>query len=365
MNGERVTVSDYSLRYKFKGCNEHSQFTTMSPLQDFLQGSKAISILEVSIIKDLGSNMFIISDEKDTCALLFIEDLTNTEKLLKTGKGIKIIKPEQIKKNILKPSPRFRIQPGKHMSIKIGDKDLKNMETLASTFHVPSTFTSFGDIEEMSKKGPFISCPLDVLVTKLSRPIKTNYGPYRIAGIKDHLGNTSDINFYGASGDTVEPFKIYTITKAKVTTLSGDNNFHRLATTRFSVITKASSSVCEAFKDVCIGEVSISGKIAGVGDVTVYTSCTQHKKKVSNTGECPICQTITPKTNPDYYANIYIQDENNDIQTVKTFNSHMPAHIVTSPNIEDALTAFVTDKHVKADVNIFGDDFICVRIQIF
>ena len=354
-----------SLRYKFRGCTEHSQFTTMSPLQDFLQGSKAIVILEVTIIKDLGGNMFIIADAKATCALLIIEDLTNIEKLLKTGKGIRIIKPEQIKKNILKPSPRFRIQPGKHMSIKIGDKDLKNIETLASTFHVPSTFTSLGDIEEMSKKGPFLSCSLDVLVTKLSRPIQTNSGPYRIAGIKDHLGNTSDINFYGASGDTVEPFKIYTITKAKVTTLSGKNNFHRLATTRSSVVTEASSSVCEAFKDICIGEVSISGKIAGVVDVTVYTSCTQHKKKVSNTGECPICQTIASKTNPDYYANIYIQDENNNIQTVKTFNSHMPSHIVTSPNIEEALTAFVTDKHVKADVNISGDDFTCVRIQIF
>ena len=242
---------------------------------------------------------------------------------------------------------------------------MKNLETLASTFHIPSTFTSFGDIEEMSKKGPFLSCQLDVLVTKLSRPIKTNYGPYRIAGIKDHLGNTSDINFYGTSGDTIEPFKIYTITKLKVTTISGDHNYHRLATTRFSVITEASSSVRDAFKDVCIGEVTISGKIAGVGDITVYRSCSQHKKKVSNTGECPICQTITLDTKPDYYANIYIQEKNFDIQTVKTFNSHMPSHIVTSPNIEEALTAFVTDKHVKADVNISGDDFTCVRIQIF
>ena len=75
-----------SFRYKFKGCNEHSQFTTMSPLQDFLNGSKAIAILEVSIIKDLGSNMFIISDAEDVFALLKIEDLTNIEKLLKTGK---------------------------------------------------------------------------------------------------------------------------------------------------------------------------------------------------------------------------------------------------------------------------------------
>ena len=336
----------------------------MSPLQDFLNGSKAIAILEVSIIKDLGSNMFIISDAEDVFALLKIEDLTKIEKLLKTGKGIKIIKPEQIFKNIVKPSPRFRIQPGKHTSIKISDKHLKNLETQASNFQVPSTFTSFGDIEEMSKKGPFLSCQLNVLVTKLSRSIKTNYGPYRIAGIKDHLGNTSDINFYWASGDNVEPFKVYTITKTKVTTISGDNNFHRLATTRFSVVTEASSSVCKAFKDVCIGEVTISGKIAGVGDITVYTSCTEHKKKVADTGECPICQTVALKTKPDYYANIYIQDENNDIKTVKTFNSHMPSHIVKSPNIEEALTAFVSDKNVKADVNIFGDDFICIRIQI-
>ena len=37
---------------------------------------------------------------------------------------------------------------------------------------------------------------------------------------------------------------------------------------------------------------------------------------------------------------------------------------VTSPNIEEALTAFVSDKDVIADVNIFGDDFVCVRLQI-
>ena len=153
------------------------------------------------------------------------------------------------------------------------------------------------------------------------------------------------------------PFKIYTITKLKVTTISGDNAFHRLATTRFSVITEASSSVREAFKDVCIGEVTISGKIDGVGDITVYRSCSQHKKKVSGTGECPICQTITLDTKPDYYANIYIQ-------TVNTFNSHMPSHIVTNPNNAEALTAFVSDKDVIADVNIFGDDFVCVRLQI-
>ena len=351
------------MRYKFNPCIESSHFTTMSPLQDFLKGSKAIAILNVSIIKDLGNNMFIISDDKNTCAVLLIEDVANIEKLLKAGQGIKIIKPEQIKENILKPSLRFKIQPGKHMSIKNADQDLRNMETLASTFKAPSTLTSFTEIEDLSKKGPFLSCQLNVLVTKLSRPIKTDYGLYRIAGIKDHLGNTSDINFYGAAGDTVERFKIYTITKTKVTNISGDN-FHRLATTRFSVISEASSGICTAFKDVCIAEVTISGKIAGVGDVTVYTSCTQHKKKVSDTGECPICKTIALKTNPDYYANIYIQDENGNIQTVRTFKSHMPSHIATSPNIEEALTVFITDKNIKADVNIFGEDFMCVRLQI-
>ena len=75
----------------------------MSPLQDFLKGSKAIAILNVSIIKDLGNNMFIISDDKNTFAVLLIDDVNNIEKLLKAGQGIKIIKPEQIKENILKP----------------------------------------------------------------------------------------------------------------------------------------------------------------------------------------------------------------------------------------------------------------------
>ena len=92
------------MRYKFNHCIESSHFTTMSPLQDFLKGSKAIVILNVSIIKDLGNNMFIISDDKNTCAVLLIEDVANIEKLLKAGQGIKIIKPEQIKENILKPS---------------------------------------------------------------------------------------------------------------------------------------------------------------------------------------------------------------------------------------------------------------------
>ena len=37
---------------------------------------------------------------------------------------------------------------------------------------------------------------------------------------------------------------------------------------------------------------------------------------------------------------------------------------VTSPNIEEALTAFVSDKDVIADVNIFGDYFVCFRLQM-
>ena len=56
----------------------------MSPLQDFLKGSKAIAILNVSIIKDLGNNMFIISDDKNTCAVLLIEDVANIEKTVKS-----------------------------------------------------------------------------------------------------------------------------------------------------------------------------------------------------------------------------------------------------------------------------------------
>ena len=76
----------------------------------------------------------------------------------------------------------------------------------------------------------------------------------------------------------IEPFQAYCFTKIKITDYK-PNDFHRLATTRFTVITKASADASAAFADVTVAEKVICGSVVGIGDVTEYMSCSEHKKK--------------------------------------------------------------------------------------
>ena len=336
----------------------------MSSLKDLLKGSKTNSILEVTILKVLSDSSLIVGDKSSLAILLTHKD-SSVASLLVVGCGIKLIKPEVIDTKTLKTSPRFKIQPGKPVSTKHSQNELEALEKIASKLVSPppqaSQLLTFKTIEALDDKSTLLKTPLTVLVVSISRSIQTQYGPYKILGIKDTDNITSDLNLYGSIGAMIEPFQVYCFTKIKITNYK-PNDFHRLATTRFTVITKASAEASAAFADVTVAEKVICGSIAGLGDITEYISCTEHKKKVSDEGHCPVCgEDKLPKTAQDFYAIIYVIDTDSEVFSVKMFSKQLTNVKLESP-IDAALQPLV-DKKVKIDANTSGEILVCVRLN--
>ena len=335
----------------------------MSSLQDLLSGSKTNSILEVTIIKVLSDSSLIVGD-KSSLAILLIHKDSSVASLCTVGRGIKLIKPEVINPNSLNTSPRFKILPGKTVSFKHSEKELQALEKIAEKLVSPPPqpfqIVTFKTIESLKEKSNILPTPLTVLIVSISRVIQTQYGPYKILGIKDTENVASDLNLYGSIGAMIEPFQVYCFTKIKITNYK-PNDFHRLATTRFTVITKASADASAAFADVTVGEKVICGSVVGIGEVTEYMSCIEHKKKVSDEGYCHVCgEDKLPKTAQDLHAIIYVLDTDSDVVSVKIFSKQFTKVKHESP-IHAALQPLV-DKKLKVDANTSGEILVCVRL---
>ena len=283
------------------------------------------SSLTVKLVKELSLNTYIVAD-KSMVAVLDINDAPSQSKHLLQGFWFKLIKctvgeGKTIKINkVFKPIKTILTQEIDDLDIKVKELE-KAFKTIANTKKYQG-FESLSKLPNHSK-----IAKLTIKVISKSRVIPTNKGNYQICTIKDSDGNTSSLNLYSKQLNTLEPFKIYSIyglRKGEVT--KNDETKMRLHTTGFTKIENGDIEDLVNFEQVSNGEGSITGKLIGFGEITLYQSCKVHFKKLDDELQCPSCDSNLKNedTLNDFKAELYIEtqgchDEEQDIKDITIF----------------------------------------------
>ena len=342
-------------------------------IKNFLDDGKLkTALVTVKLIKEVSSNSYIIAD-KSMVAILDTNAAPEHAKHLTTGNWYKLIKCQKGEKNTINKNKLFK--PVKTLfKDEIGDI-ADQVENLENTIETTASAKKYEDFQAISKKANHSKIDkLTVKVITMSRVITTSKGNYQICNIKDSNGDTASMNLYSKYLNSVEPFKIFTITnmrKGEVT--KNDETKMRLHTTGFTKIEPGTMEDSINFKQVGNGDESITGEVIGFGEISIYPSCKLHYKKLDENNNCPSCnkELEDDEILDDFRTEIYIEAKSNnlpdndmesDVKQILAFKKALD--IKQGENIEEKLEG-MTGKTVKIDFN--ADDakrFIAVSIQL-
>ena len=328
------------------------------------------SSLTVKLVKEISRNSYIVAD-KSMVAILDIHDAPDHAKFFKTGNWYKLIKCQKGEKSTIKSNKQFK--PVRAV-IKDEIEDItKEIEDLENDAETSASAKKYEDFETLSSKPNQTKIErLTVKVATVSRVIATNKGNYQICNIKDVKGNTTSINLYSNYLNSLELFKIFTLTnlrKSEVT--KNEETKMRLHTTGFTKIEGGTIEDAMNFKQIGNGDESITGEIIGFGELSIYQSCKIHYKKVDEDNNCPKCnkELKDDQMLEDLRTEIYIEaqdensnDEESEVKQILAFKRILD--IKQGEDIEEKLNS-MTGKRAKIDFNIDeAERFIAVSIQM-
>ena len=336
-------------------------------LKTLLQTGKiSTSSLPVKVIKEIGSNSFIVAD-KSGVAVLDTNDNPDHSKYLKNGNWYKLIKCYKGDGSTIKSNKQF-----KPVKTVIGNaiSDIEDeVEQLENSVRNTASNKSYKNFETLSKMPNHSKIEkVTVKVITASRVITTNKGKYQICNIKDSMGNTSSINLYSHYLNTLTPFNIFSITnirKGEVT--KNDETKMRLHTTNFTKIEAGTLEDVLNFKDVGNGDETVTGTIIGFGELSIYNSCKQHFKKLDGNNKCPTCNVELKEEDvlEDFRVELYMEVSNNeetDVKEILIFKRVL--NLEEGANIDEKLNT-LTDQKAKIDYNTDDDQrFIAVSVEI-
>jgi hypothetical protein len=348
-----------------------TRITMSDTIKTFLDDGKLkTSLLTVKLIKEVSSNSYIIAD-KSMVAILDTHAAPDHAKHLNTGNWYKLIKCNKGEKSTINVNKLFK--PVKTLfKDEIGDIADK-VENLENTLETTASTKRYEDFQTISHKPNHTKIDrLTVKVITMSRVITTSKGNYKICNIKDVNGDKASINLYGKYIDSLELFKIFTITNTRKGEVTKDDETKmRLHTTGFTKVEHGTLEDSINFKEVGNADQSITGEVIGFGDLAIYNSCKLHYKKLDENNNCPRCNKDLKDDEilEDFRTEIYIEakrsditDEESEVKQILAFKKAL--NIKPDDNIEEKLDE-MTGKTLTIDFN--SDDaerFIAVSIQL-
>ena len=160
-------------------------------------------------------------------AILDITENEHHEKDMIIGSTVKLLKPETKDKQTIMTNKKFKPLQSKQ---KLKLKPIKDDMTRLSLLHEQKEQkekkekkienTTFAFIR--ANKSQSLIPKLTVMVTSVSRLIKTKMGDYQIAGVMDAEGEKLSMNIYDSSVGSLEFGNTYTITKVRTSMIKND-----------------------------------------------------------------------------------------------------------------------------------------------
>ena len=313
-----------------------SEVMSYSSLQSFLANGKLNgNILTVTVVKKISSERYIVGDKS---GLAVLEHQQNGKEL-KTGTGIKLIKPVRATENVLKCNTNFPpVKALEHDKVSPTSAQLQEIESKVENTENNNVkedkYLTFEEIKKMTA-GTVVQ-KVTFLVTRVSRIIKTTNGHYQICGIKDIEGQTLSINLYDKFTNSLEVGNVIDATKIKKFNLKKEGEyFPRLSTTRFTLISNAPQKEKAAFENIKIADNSLDGTIIGFSEISCYYSCTKHWNKIDDDGACPVCTSKPDESKFDFKAKLLVASADNE-EEIKTFLIFKrAATMITTEETED------------------------------
>ena len=188
-----------------------------------------------------------------------------------------------------------------------------------------------------------------------SKIIKSPYGEYRIAKIRDFDNNKCDINLNKHNKDKMEKEKLYHIDNFKVSDYKADNTeYRRLATLPTTLIRQVGKMEENKYKHIRLGDKEAEGTCLGIGRTFGYFGCQSCWKKVEDEVPlCAKCNTSTENKTKEFSTQLYIEIDE-EVLTFQAFRSQfhwLTVDTVEADEIEELLEADLTGQEVKIELN--------------
>ena len=328
-----------------------------------------VGVLDIQIVKKISNDSYIVGDEKDHIVLV-------SDQSLQVGSAYRLIKPSFSEMKIRK-NPKFGVvKIEKKITVKpLKKKDEDSMCSSITNDEKGSNDNIRNDFALVDSLGVgAIVQDIKLLVVRKSAIIQGKFGNFRIVACKDIQNQKNDVNLYRNLVEMVEVGVIYTFTKLKVCNLKkDDDDFHRLATTSNTRISKASLDDQKEFEErkVRIGDFIVKGTIIGISELNIYQSCSVCRCKVDDEDFCRKCNKKVGNKREGFHLVMYIQPDNQEeeVAEIFSFNSILDLKIENPEEItEENLNKMMMDMKCEAEYEVdrFKDDgtFKLVKFQM-
>ena len=222
-------------------------FREMSTLKDLAEG-KPVNVLDVTVVKVLEKGKAIVGESKNSAALLITPNDDHSKKLLKESAGLKIIKPQLLKKEPMeiKGHDKFQLIQSKGLDIKLEPKLQKSLLEAAKTCksETVNSSSTFTEIDGMELPQSIINKDIPLMVTRISKPQANTHGKYQMADVRDKDGHKNTLMVYGGAVGKMSDFEVYNINKLKRTTYPHEETSHfKLQTTAYSKVPRICQNI--------------------------------------------------------------------------------------------------------------------------
>ena len=94
----------------------------MSSLKNYVDG-KSVSVIEATVIQELEDGKAIIAENRESAALFITSNDDQSKKLLKSGRGLKMITPELLQKEpiVEKTNDKFKLIASSCLTAKLSE----------------------------------------------------------------------------------------------------------------------------------------------------------------------------------------------------------------------------------------------------
>ena len=192
-----------------------------------------------------------------------------------------------------------------------------------------------------------------------SKIIKSPYGEYRIAKIRDTENNKGDLNLNKHNKNKMEVDKIYHIENFKVSDFKNeDSDYRRMATLPTTLIKQIRTVEEKKYSNITLGDVKGTGSCIGIGRVFGYFGCKNCWKKVeSEASFCVKCNAPTQDKTMEFSSQLYIEMDE-EVVTAQAFKRQFPGleiDTIDTTDIEEKLEVEFTGKELEFEFNEGGD----------
>jgi hypothetical protein len=254
----------------------------------------SVYYVEIEVQKILSETCYIVADESEH-AILTMDETPQQTSGISVGKCYRLLYPT-LKDEILTFETNYRPGP---ISPFTGAKLTTALEKKLTPPTPPIPHLKL--LKEVCDVTKNTSIPsLYLMVTFVSGDKMGPYSRYKVIRVKDHSSNSHFITLFGNCRNEVEVGGIYQFTSLMAQNYRGTGEtLGRLKSHSPTKIQRASTEITQAFADVTIGDITVSGTILGHESVHRYVCCSNCKRsnhKSDKSNKCIFCGELISDT---------------------------------------------------------------------